>query len=156
MNAQLESALEARLLKRVRTVLGGQVHKCAPTTRGMPDRIVLLPGGRLYLVELKTLNGRVSDAQLVWHERAAALGTEVVVLSGPNEIDRWVGARSAELHDSHGRRRKNARSLAVLQEDPVPCGDAAVHGGHEWSYSPWQSSSVVHYWCRGGGSAPRR
>jgi hypothetical protein len=152
----LESALEARLRKLVRLRLGGALYKLAPTVKGMPDRMVLLPGGRIYLVELKTSTGRVSDIQRAWHDRAASLGTHVVVLSGLDQIDRWVGARSAEIHDDGETKRKYARTPAQLREDPVPCGEAAVHAGHEWSYGRWGSTKVVEYWCSGRGSVARR
>lgn len=85
----LESDLEARLRLRVRAI-GGMFVKLAPTVRGIPDRLVILPGGRMYLVELKTTTGRLSPAQVQWHRQAAELGTTVVVLYGPVQIDNWI------------------------------------------------------------------
>ena len=52
----------------------------------MPDRLVLLPGGRVYLVELKTDTGEVRPAQKVWHDKAATRGTLVVILRGLAEV----------------------------------------------------------------------
>lgn len=86
----LEARLEARFRSRVRGA-GGIVVKLAPTVRGIPDRLVLLPGGRMHLVELKTSSGVLSPAQRAWHNRAHALGTPVTVLYGPDEVDEWVG-----------------------------------------------------------------
>lgn len=63
--------------------------KLAPTVRGVPDRLVLLPGGRVFLVELKTDTGRLSPAQAEWHRRAAELGVVVTLLAGADEIDHW-------------------------------------------------------------------
>lgn len=87
-----ESALEQRFNRKVRE-LGGQSYKICPEyTAGIPDRMVLLPGGRLYLVELKADNGALRPIQRVWHERARELGTEVVVLKGNAEVDAWLGS----------------------------------------------------------------
>ena len=96
MSPVLEAQLEAYFRKRVRLSLGGVTEKLAPTRKGMPDRLVLLPGGRIYLVELKTDTGRLSPAQIHWHAIAARVGTTVVTLSGQSEIDAWIRARGDE------------------------------------------------------------
>lgn len=84
-----EARLEARLRDAVRK-LGGIAVKLAPTARGIPDRLVILPGGRSYLVELKTATGRLSPIQRAWHVRVAQLGHRVLVLSGAEAIDAWA------------------------------------------------------------------
>ena len=88
--AMREAQLERLFRSRVRMVLGGRIEKLAPTTKGMPDRLVLLPGGGLILVELKTEKGKLSPAQREWHLRARRLGTKVVVLRGLEQIQTWV------------------------------------------------------------------
>jgi hypothetical protein len=98
---ELEASLEAYFNRQVR-LLGGRATKLAPTEKGVPDRLVLLPGGRMYLVELKTTKGRTSAAQDLWHERAAALGTRVQLLVGRAGIDKWlqaVGTQPGEKKD---------------------------------------------------------
>jgi hypothetical protein len=85
----LESAVERHFIAAVRRI-GGMTYKIAPVDAGIPDRLVLLPGGRLFLVELKTETGRLRPIQRVWHERAAELGTHVVVLHGTAEVEEWV------------------------------------------------------------------
>lgn len=84
-----ESAVEAALHRAVKEA-GGQSFKLIPSVKGMPDRLVLFPGGQVHLVELKATGGRLSPAQRLWHTRAAALGTTVHVLTGPDEVRRWV------------------------------------------------------------------
>lgn len=99
----LEAALEATFRHRIRRA-GGLAIKLAPTMRGVPDRLVLLPGGGLYLVELKRPRpyGRLSPIQEVWHERASQLGVPVYVLYGVEDIDPWLAARRAELDSRAG------------------------------------------------------
>lgn len=71
---------------------GGWTVKFAPLLRGTPDRIVLMPGGRIFLVELKKLGGELSPIQRYWHRRAARYGTEVVVLHGRKEMKAWLAS----------------------------------------------------------------
>lgn len=84
-----ESTVEARLRRGVQAI-GGMSAKMAPTEKGIPDRLVLLPGGRVFLVELKAIGGRLSPSQKYWHQRAADRGVIVVVLTGPGEVDAWI------------------------------------------------------------------
>lgn len=86
---ELEASLETYFYNQVR-LRGGMVEKLISTRRGIPDRLVLLPGGQMFLVELKAWGGRTSAIQEAWHDRAAALGTRVVVLEGRDAIDAWL------------------------------------------------------------------
>lgn len=84
-----ESAVETSFAKRVRD-LGGLSFKFAPLHAGNPDRIVLLPGGYIYLVELKADNGELDPAQRLWHRRSSQLGVEVLVVTGSVEARSWI------------------------------------------------------------------
>lgn len=94
----LEDGIERRFHQKVRKA-GGASFKFAPLVRGNPDRIVLLPGGRIYLVELKTETGALRPDQIIWHEKAAALGTQVVVLAGTKEVDEWLAEVCSDQSD---------------------------------------------------------
>lgn len=84
-----ESAVEARLVRGV-TAAGGRAFKIAPTTAGLPDRLVLLPGGVTHLVELKTDRGRLSPIQVARHAELSALGAQLFVLHGPAEVEAYL------------------------------------------------------------------
>lgn len=88
MPAWKEAAIEKRLVARTRE-LGGIALKLAPhSAAGVPDRLVLLPGGRIVFVECKRPSGgRVSAAQRWWLARLAALGVETAVVSTPEHIE---------------------------------------------------------------------
>ena len=111
----LEAKLEAMLRDGVRA-MNGMAEKMAPTRWGMPDRLVLLPFGQVFLIELKTEQGRLRPAQTVWHSRARALGCEVVTLFGEGELRRWLDEQrfilkkklDAEHAASNPRRRRSA------------------------------------------------
>ncbi len=65
---------------------GGWAIKFLPSVSGLPDRIVLLPGGRIYFVELKSPTGTVKPHQTVIHNRLRRLGFEVLVLNTTERI----------------------------------------------------------------------
>jgi hypothetical protein len=87
---ELESSLESFFRRRV-IESGGATIKMIPTTPGIPDRLVILPRNRFYLVELKAEGGAVSPVQRALHDRLyRAQGVRVVVLTGRQEINDWL------------------------------------------------------------------
>ena len=67
-------------MKRVKE-LGGLCEKfTSPGRRAVPDRIVMLPGGRIVFVECKAPGKKPTELQSRDHERRRALGFEVVVI----------------------------------------------------------------------------
>lgn len=83
--------------KRVEQVLGWEVKnlggwsvKLLPSVSGLPDRMVLFPGGRLIFVETKAPTGTVAPHQTVIHNRLRQLGFEVVVLASTDAVREWV------------------------------------------------------------------
>lgn len=87
----LERTVEAHLVKRVKA-LGGQCIKLVPASHaGLPDRLVLLPRGRVFFVETKRpKDGQVRPVQRVMHSRLRDVGQTVVVLSSTTEVDQWL------------------------------------------------------------------
>lgn len=91
---ETEAFLEEYFGKSVRHLLRGRIVKMTPVEKGMPDRLVMLPGGILELVELKTLNGRRSAVQRLWHDRAySGQNVRVTTLHGRDEIDAYIVSR---------------------------------------------------------------
>lgn len=90
-----ESSVESKLHRGI-LKLGGLSYKWVPTTAGLPDRIALLPGGQVYFIELKATGGKLRPDQLVMHEKFRKRGIDVVILTGPAEVDRWLDERNRE------------------------------------------------------------
>ena len=87
----LERDVEAYLSTRVEQAGGLCVKFIPDLMRGMPDRIVLLPGGVLVWVELKKpRGGRVSELQKYRHKALRALGQAVEVCWTKADADRIV------------------------------------------------------------------
>lgn len=78
-----ESTVEAALGAAARAA-GGTSLKIAPTVAGVPDRIVLLPGGRHVLVETKAPGRRPGAVQRSRHAVLAGMGHPVAVVDTPS------------------------------------------------------------------------
>ena len=73
----LEKEIEAKLVKIVKNRGGLCLKWVCPGWAGVPDRIVLLPGGKVIFVELKRPSGGVvSSRQRWWAHKLALLGFE--------------------------------------------------------------------------------
>jgi hypothetical protein len=91
----LEKAVEDHFCARVIS-LGGIAEKFRRADRcGVPDRLVLLPGNRIYLVELKWPGESARADQLRVHREYLARGTLVPVLSTVAEVDVWIESVTA-------------------------------------------------------------
>lgn len=85
----LETTIENRLKKEVEK-RGGKVWKfTSPGTRGVPDRIVLLPGGRAIFVELKKPGEVRRPLQIKRALELHELGFEVYCLDSYKAVDRF-------------------------------------------------------------------
>ena len=85
-----EKQVEQRLVNDVKA-LGGSAYKfLSQGNVGVPDRLVVMPGGRVFFVELKTDNGRLSKMQARQMERLMELRQQVECLHGRGDVDRFL------------------------------------------------------------------
>lgn len=69
---------------------GGLAIKLMPAMRGLPDRLVLLPGGKTRLVELKAPGERPRESQKMVHTYLDAMGHSVTTIDTVEEARRWA------------------------------------------------------------------
>lgn len=85
-----EANVERSFCNRLRKA-GCLVYKfVSPGNDGVPDRIVVTPGGRVIFVELKTERGKLEPIQKFQIGRLQDHGQTVLVLHGTAEVDRFV------------------------------------------------------------------
>ena len=71
--------------------MGGRAYKwVSPGNAGVPDRIVILPGGRIVFVELKQESGRLTRLQKVQQEQLTRLKVPVATLYGAADVYRFL------------------------------------------------------------------
>jgi hypothetical protein len=93
-----ERDIEKKMLNAVRK-MGGEAFKwVSPGNDGVPDRIVMLPGGRLIFVELKADRGRLSPVQKIQIRRIQKLGQDVEVVQGMDGLEEFLERIRNEVH----------------------------------------------------------
>lgn len=75
----MSNPLEKEVEKKLRLMVGRYGGKCVkwvcPGWSGVPDRIAILPGGRIYFIETKRpKDGRYSAMQDWWRDQLTRLG----------------------------------------------------------------------------------
>ena len=88
----LEKTLENQLRQAVEKAGGLCLKWTCPGRRGVPDRMVLFPGGVLVFVELKRPGEKVKAQSLQdwWHGKLRQYGFGVEVISQPEQIGPFV------------------------------------------------------------------
>lgn len=87
-----EASIENYLIERVDKA-GGLVVKLVPDGQvGIPDRLIVLPGGRVAFVELKRPKGGiVAHMQRWWAKRIAKLGVRHYFAQTRRQVDEIMG-----------------------------------------------------------------
>jgi len=80
-----EKSIESQLIKEVK-LRGGLCEKWNSGTSGWPDRIVILPDGKVGMVEVKAPGKTPRPLQVKRHRQLRALGIKVFVLDNPEQI----------------------------------------------------------------------
>jgi hypothetical protein len=93
----LEAAIEKYLIERVEALGGITAKMTVSGRRGWPDRLVIMPGGHVSLVEVKRPKGVKhpkggvrSATQQQLSAKLAALGVNVVGLASLEEVDHFI------------------------------------------------------------------
>lgn len=91
-----EKRVEALLVTGVKR-MGGLAYKfVSPGNSGVPDRIILMPGGKIYFVELKREGGQLTNLQKRQINRIQKLDCQVDVLHGMVEVSNFLLRLQAE------------------------------------------------------------
>ena len=81
-----EKQIEQKLVKTTKNMEGIAPKFVSPGFDGMPDRIVLLPGGHIGFVEVKAPGEKPRPLQLSRHGLLRRLGFKVFVLDDEQQI----------------------------------------------------------------------
>lgn len=92
----LEKQIETGLRKQVQA-MGGLFYKfVSPGNNGVPDRIAVLPGGRIWFIELKSDTGKPARLQEWVIKQLRMRGANAVFIQGKQEAIDWCVARRIE------------------------------------------------------------
>ncbi|KUO73447.1 MAG: nuclease [Desulfosporosinus sp. BRH_c37] len=85
-----EKQIELKLRDAVKSKGGLALKFVSPGTAGVPDRIVLIPDGRLYFVELKAPGKRLSPKQVKMAAVLERLGHKVRVIDSTRQVKEFM------------------------------------------------------------------
>lgn len=89
-----ESTIEKHLVAQVKA-LGGMAYKfTSPAHRGVADRVVCLPDGQTWFVELKAPGGRLSELQKIFAEDMARMNQRYACLWNKEQVDDFIAKAS--------------------------------------------------------------
>ena len=86
----LEREVEKMLVREVRKVGGIAPKLTSPNNAGIPDRLVILPPGKVCFVELKAPGKKPRPLQLRQMDRLTNLGCMVRTIDHPNQIQELI------------------------------------------------------------------
>ena len=93
----LEKEVEEYLCWTV-DLMGGKAFKFeSPSNRGVADRVVCLPNGQTWFIELKKPGGRLSPAQKAFAEKMVLLRQNYAVLWTIQQVKEWGDACSGSV-----------------------------------------------------------
>ena len=81
-----ESTIEKKLVQEVKARGGVCPKWVSPGLDGVPDRMVLLPGGRIAFAEVKAPGKKPRPLQRMRHKTLRKLGCKVYVIDGIEQI----------------------------------------------------------------------
>lgn len=84
----LEKNIERKLVKETKACQGMCLKFTSPSMTGMPDRIILLPKGKIGFVEVKRKGERPRSIQIKRINDLRDLGFKVFVLDDQQDIDK--------------------------------------------------------------------
>ncbi len=86
----LEKEIELQLVRAVKRMGGQAVKFTSPGLDGMPDRLVLMPGGKCGFVEVKAPGKKPRALQLVRLDMLKDLGFKAYVLDAGERIEEII------------------------------------------------------------------
>lgn len=91
-----ERDIESGLRRQVEKMGGKFMKFTSPGNDGVPDRIAILPGGRVWFVELKREGEKPTAVREVAAGAATKDGCNVALITGKQEAIDWCMARWAD------------------------------------------------------------
>lgn len=90
MLIESEKVLEKKLSEAIKKAGGLSIKLISIHFIGLPDRLCLLPKGRLFFIEMKTTGKKPTKIQTVIHGKLAALGFPVLVIDTSEKIKTFI------------------------------------------------------------------
>lgn len=93
----LETYVERRLVTGIKELNGRAYKFTSPGNSGVPDRMCVLPKGRIIFVELKRPGGKLSPLQANQQKKLRRMGCDVRTLWTAEDVDSFIAEVGHEV-----------------------------------------------------------
>ena len=83
-------AIERYLANKVKQLGGKSFKFVSPGNAGVPDRIVIIPGGHIFFIELKAPGKKPRKLQQVVIKQLKKLGCNVLTIDSKEQVNRFI------------------------------------------------------------------
>ena len=90
MVVESEKVIERKLVEATKANGGICIKLLCDNLLGLPDRMVLMPHGKIAFVELKTTGQKPRRIQVFMHEKLRALGFRVEVIDTTEGVNNFI------------------------------------------------------------------
>ena len=90
MKIEKEKILEKKLSMEIEKLGGWSLKLLSTHVTGLPDRMCLLPGGRVFFAEVKTTKEKPKKIQIWVHNKIRALGFRVEIIDQSEKIKELI------------------------------------------------------------------
>lgn len=90
VSRESEKTLETSFRKAIEALGGMALKLSSQLHRGLPDRLVLMPGGLAFFAEIKTTGERPTRLQKHCHQQLRELGFQVYVIDSTESLEMAV------------------------------------------------------------------
>ena len=101
INKNSEKYLEKKLREEIKLRGGIALKFTSPYVTGIPDRIVLMPNGKIYFIELKSKSKKPTEIQKHMIEKISNLSFYVKVIDDINNLNSFLEFIDLEQHEIH-------------------------------------------------------
>jgi len=98
----LEKDVELYLVKEVRKLNGKAFKVQSPGNNGFPDRLIVFPGNRMILAEIKRPGQKPRALQMRMIVFLRMLSIEVLVIDCKKQVDAFCEVMRKEIYDDAG------------------------------------------------------
>lgn len=85
-----EKTIEKKLAREIGRRGGKALKFTSPYMTGMPDRLIIMPGGKAYWAELKTTGKKAGPRQLERQKELRDLGFVSEIVSSETELEEFL------------------------------------------------------------------
>jgi hypothetical protein len=86
-----EAKIEQYLVAQVKQAQGKAYKWVSPSNVGVPDRLIVMPRGNIFFIEVKAPHGKTTPIQRAVHNELQRLGARVYVVYSKEDIEEVLG-----------------------------------------------------------------